>query len=53
MIDALKGQAVEVVSYLPKSDKVRLTHEFQVRLDLPESQEALERLAGFLGEKSK
>ena len=53
MIDALKGQAVEVVSYLPKSDKVRLTHEFQVRLDLPESQEALERLAGFLGEKAK
>ena len=53
MIDALKGQAVEVVSYLPKSDKVRLTHEFQVRLDLPEAQEALERLAGFLGEKSK
>ena len=53
MIDALKGQAVEVVSFLPKTSNVRLTHEFQVKLDLPESQEALERLAGFLGEKSK
>ena len=53
MIDALEEQAVEVTSYLPKTGKSPLTHEFQRRLDLPEAREALERLAGFLGEKGK
>jgi len=53
MIDALAGQGVEVVSFLPATTKFPLMHEFQVRLDLPEAQEAMERLVGFLGEKSK
>lgn len=53
MIAALEGQGVEVVRFLPKTSKFPLIHEFQVRLDLPEAQEALERLAGFLGEKAK
>ena len=53
MIAALEGQAVEVTSFLPKTSKFPLMHEFQVRLDMAQAQEALERLAGFLGEKAK
>lgn len=51
MIAALEGQGVEVVRFLPKTSKFPLIHEFQVRLDMPEAQAALEELAGFLGEK--
>ena len=51
MIAALEGQGVEVVSFLPTTTKFPLMHEFQVRLDMAQAQEALERLAGFLGEK--
>ncbi len=53
MIAALEGQGVEVVSFLPTTTKFPLMHEFQVRLNMAEGQEALEELAGFLGEKSK
>ena len=41
------------MSFVPKTSTFPLTHEFQVRLDLPEAQTALEELAGFLGEKAK
>ena len=41
------------MSFLPKTSMFPLMHKFQVRLDLPESQAALEELAGFLGEKGK
>ena len=41
------------MSFVPKTSMFPLMHEFQVRLDLPESQEALEELAGFLVERSK
>lgn len=53
MIAALEGQGVEVVRFLPTTTKFPLMHEFQVRLNMAEAQEALENLAGFLGEKSK
>ena len=53
MIAALEAQGVEVVRFLPKTSTFPLIHEFQVRLNLPEAQEALEELAGFLGEKGK
>jgi acetyl esterase/lipase len=53
MIAALEGQGVEVVSFLPTTTKFPLMHEFQVRLNMAEAQEAMERLAGFLGERSK
>lgn len=53
MIAALEGQGVEVVSFLPATTKFPLMHEFQVRLDMAQAQEALARLAGFLGEKGK
>ncbi len=50
MIAALEAQGVEVVSYLPTTTGFPLMHEFQVRLNMAEAQEALEELAGFLGE---
>lgn len=53
MISVLAEQGVSVTSYLPTTTKFPLMHEFQVRLNQPEAQEAFERLAGFLGEKSK
>ena len=53
MIAALEAQGVAVTSYLPTTTGFPLMHEFQVRLNLPEAVEGLERLAGFLGEKSK
>ena len=53
MIYALEAQGVEVVSFLPTTTKFPLMHEFQVRLNMAEAQEALEKLTGFLGEKSK
>jgi len=53
MIAALEAQGVEVVSFLPTTTGFPLMHEFQVRLNMAEAQEALERLAGFLGERSK
>ena len=53
MIAALEAQGVEVVRFLPKTSTFPLIHEFQVRLNLPEAQEALEELAGFLGERTK
>ena len=51
MIAALEGQGIEVTSFLPTTTTFPLIHEFQVRLNLPEAVEGLERLAGFLGEK--
>lgn len=53
MIAALEAQGISVTSYLPTTTKFPLMHEFQVRLNLPEAVEGLERLAGFLGERSK
>lgn len=53
MIAALEAQGISVTSYLPTTTQFPLMHEFQVRLNLPEAVEGLERLAGFLGEKSK
>ncbi|MDD4311752.1 MAG: hypothetical protein PHW41_04650, partial [Eubacteriales bacterium] len=53
MMDSLAAQGVDVTSYLPTTTKFPLMHEFQVRLNQPEAVEGLERLAGFLGEKSK
>ena len=53
MIAALEAQGVAVVSFLPTTTGFPLMHEFQVRLNLAEGQEALEELAGFLGERSK
>lgn len=53
MIAALEAQGVEVVSYLPTTTGFPLMHEFQVRLNMAEAQEALEELAGFLGERRK
>ena len=41
------------MSFLPKTSMFPLMHEFQVRLNMAEGQAALEKLAGFLGEKSK
>ena len=52
MIAALEAQGISVTSYLPTTTKFPLMHEFQVRLNLPEAVEGLERLAGFLGERS-
>ena len=51
MIAALEQNGVDVTSYLPVSGKTRLLHEFQTLIDTPEGREAMERLAGFLGEK--
>ena len=53
MIGALQALGVEVESFLPKTTGFPLIHEYQVRLNLPEAQEALERVVGFLGERSK
>ncbi|NLI54597.1 MAG: alpha/beta hydrolase [Clostridiales bacterium] len=53
MIDALHANGVEVVSYLPVTSQMPLMHEFQMQLSWPEAQEAMELLAGFLGERSK
>ena len=53
MIDALKTNGVAVTSYLPVSGETALGHEFQMMLNTPEGMEALELLAGFLGERSK
>jgi acetyl esterase/lipase len=53
MIAALEAQGVEVESFLPTTTGFPLMHEFQVRLNMAEAQEALEELAGFLGERSK
>ena len=53
MIAALEAQGVEVVSYLPTTTGFPLMHEFQVRLNMAEAQEALEKLEGFLGERTK
>ena len=53
MIAALTAQGVKVTSYLPKTTGFPLMHEFQVRLNLPEAMEGLERVVGFLGERSK
>lgn len=48
MIDALAAQGVDVTSYLPTTTGFPLLHEFQVRLNLPEAVEGMEKLAGFL-----
>ena len=53
MIAALEANGVAVTSYLPTTTGFPLLHEFQVRLNMAEGQAALEKLAGFLGEKSK
>jgi acetyl esterase/lipase len=53
MIATLAGQGVEFESYLPTTTGFPLIHGFQARLNLVEAQEGLERLAGFLGERSK
>ncbi len=53
MIAALEQNGIGVTSYLPVTDKFPLTHEFQMQMSLPEAQEAMERLAGFLGERGK
>ena len=53
MIAALEGQGIEVTSFLPTTTTFPLIHEFQVRLNLPEAVAALEKLVGFLGERSK
>jgi acetyl esterase/lipase len=53
MIASLEAQGVEVVSYLPTTTGFPLMHEFQRLLNLPEGQEAMERLAGFLGERTR
>jgi len=53
MIAALREQGVGVTSYLPTTGKFPLVHEFQLHLNLSEAREALERLAGFLGEKGE
>lgn len=53
MIDALAAQGVDVTSYLPTTTGFPLLHEFQVRLNLPEAVEGMEKLAGFLGERTK
>ena len=50
LIGALQAQGVEVESFLPKTTGFPLIHEFQVRLNLPEAVEGMEKLAGFLGE---
>ena len=53
MIAALNENGVDVTSYLPVTETFPLMHEFQVRINMAEGMEAMERLAGFLGEKSK
>jgi acetyl esterase/lipase len=53
MIASVEAQGVEVVSYLPTTTAFPLLHEFQVRLNMVEAQAGLERLVGFLGERSK
>lgn len=53
MIDALAAQGVDVTSYLPTTTGFPLLHEFQVRLNLPEAVEGMEKLAEFLGERTK
>ena len=53
MIAALEANGVAVTSYLPTTTGFPLLHEFQVRLNMAEGQAALEKLAGFLGEKGK
>jgi len=50
MIAALEAQGISVTRYLPTTTKFPLMDEFQVRLNLPEAVEGLERLEGFLGE---
>ncbi len=52
MIDALAAQRVDVTSYLPTTTGFPLLHEFQLRLNLPEAVEGMEKLAGFLGRES-
>jgi hypothetical protein len=52
MIAVLEKNGVDVTSYLPVTEKFPLMHEFQVRINMAEGMEAMERLAGFLGEKS-
>jgi len=52
MIAALEQNGVDVTAYLPVSGKKVLWHEFQKDLKTPEGLEAMERLEGFLGEKS-
>lgn len=52
MIAALEQNGVAVTSYLPVTEKFPLMHEFQVRINMAEGLEAMERLAGFLGEKN-
>ncbi len=53
MIACVEAQGVEVVSYLPTTTGFPLLHEFQVRLNMAEAQEGLERLVGFLGERGE
>lgn len=53
MIAALEQNGIGVTSYLPVTDKFPLMHEFQMQLNTAEGKEAMERLAGFLEEKSK
>jgi acetyl esterase/lipase len=53
MIDALTANGIAVTSYLPVSGETALGHEFQMMLNTAEGMEALELLAGFLGERSK
>ena len=53
MIDALNANGVSVTSYLPVSGETALGHEFQMMLNTAEGMESMERLAGFLGERSK
>ena len=53
LIDSLNANGVSVTSYLPTSGETPLGHEFQMMLNTTEGMEALERTAGFLGERSK
>ena len=53
MIDALNANGVSVTSYLPVSGETQLGHEFQMMLNTAEGMESMERVAGFLGERSK
>ncbi len=53
LIAALTANGVPVTSYLPETDQIPLMHEFQLMLNTAEGMEAMERLVGFLGERSK
>lgn len=53
MLSALAANGIDTTTYLPKTETFPLMHEFQVRLNMPEGQEAMERLVGFLEEKGK